>query len=155
MPALVRRGVNPSLSALPSSRVRNKNGQDTLLFPDNGAWRMATTPLGRHFPIQELSGDRGGPSAMLGPPALPCAAGPGAYWLQPRQGMTGTAWQGGGGRWAQQRTGCSGTRSDSSSSTRHNDERAKSSADARAHTRSPGRPRGRDGRTTGAADVDV
>ncbi len=22
-----------------------------LLFPDNGAWRMAATPLGRHFPI--------------------------------------------------------------------------------------------------------
>jgi hypothetical protein len=23
----------------------------TFLFPDNGAWRMAATPLGRHFPI--------------------------------------------------------------------------------------------------------
>ena len=66
--------------------VRNHNDWDTLLFPDNGAWRMAATPLGRHFPIPELSGA----CATLGPPALPCARG--AYWLQPR-GVTGTAWQ--------------------------------------------------------------
>ncbi len=29
----------------------NHNDWDTFLFPDNGAWRMAATPLGRHFPI--------------------------------------------------------------------------------------------------------
>ena len=31
------------------------NSEDTLLFPDNGAWRMAATPLGRHFPILDLA----------------------------------------------------------------------------------------------------
>ena len=38
--------------------MRNENGWDTLLFPDNGAWRMAATPLGRHFPIPELFRER-------------------------------------------------------------------------------------------------
>jgi len=39
----------------PHNGVPNHNDWDTFLFPDNGAWRMAATPLGRHFPIPELS----------------------------------------------------------------------------------------------------
>ena len=47
-------------------RTARQNGWDTLLFPDNGAWRMAATPLGRHFPIVEWVAPRMPQAAATG-----------------------------------------------------------------------------------------
>jgi hypothetical protein len=53
--------------------VHHQNDWDTFLFPDNGAWRMAATPLGRHFPIPELSVRPARASAIRSPRDLrPC-----------------------------------------------------------------------------------
>ena len=44
-----------------------QNDWDTLLFPDNGAWRMAATPLGRHFPNSGVLSAIGPGQSPLGP----------------------------------------------------------------------------------------